>query len=348
MVWFAVRRRAFRIGDCRALLVAAAWTGADLAYGPARAANKVTTIEGFSEYRLDNGLQVLLCPDDSKPTVTVNLTVFVGSRHEGYGETGMAHLLEHMLFKGTPDQPARFPKRCKSAEPSSTAPPGSTAPTITRRCRPRTKISNSRLALEADRMINSNVSHEDLISEMTVVRNEFERGENSPGMLLYQRLLAMAYEWHNYGKVTIGNRTDIERVPIERLQAVLRQVLSARQRDAGGGRQVRRGEDAGTDRQIFRPDSQADAQARPHLHRGTAAGRRAARSCFAASAMLGLVGAVYHIPAGSHPDMAALDILTEVLGNAPSGRLYKSLVETKKATSIRSTPAVGTIRACSS
>ena len=66
---------------------------------------KITTIEGISEYRLDNGLKVLLFPDPSKPTVTVNLTVFVGSRHEGYGEAGMAHLLEHMLFKGTPDHP---------------------------------------------------------------------------------------------------------------------------------------------------------------------------------------------------------------------------------------------------
>ena len=63
---------------------------------------KTASIEGITEYRLDNGLQVLLYPDASSPKVTVNLTVFVGSRHEGYGEAGMAHLLEHMLFKGTP------------------------------------------------------------------------------------------------------------------------------------------------------------------------------------------------------------------------------------------------------
>src|SRR5262245_61501185 len=73
------------------------------------AAEKVGTVEGITEYRLDNGLQVLLYPDSSKPTVTVNLTVLVGSRHEGYGETGMAHLLEHMVFKGTPDHP-QIPK----------------------------------------------------------------------------------------------------------------------------------------------------------------------------------------------------------------------------------------------
>src|SRR5262245_46769360 len=66
---------------------------------------KVTAVEGITEYRLDNGLKVLLFPDSSKPTVTVNITYFVGSRHEGYGETGMAHLLEHMIFKGTPTHP---------------------------------------------------------------------------------------------------------------------------------------------------------------------------------------------------------------------------------------------------
>src|SRR5262245_5337674 len=66
---------------------------------------KVVTIEGITEYRLANGLRVLLYPDPSSSRVTVNMTVLVGSRHEGYGETGMAHLLEHMLFKGTPTHP---------------------------------------------------------------------------------------------------------------------------------------------------------------------------------------------------------------------------------------------------
>jgi zinc protease len=66
---------------------------------------KVTEVEGISEYRLPNGLKVLLFPDPSKPTITVNITYLVGSRHENYGETGMAHLLEHLLFKGTPKHP---------------------------------------------------------------------------------------------------------------------------------------------------------------------------------------------------------------------------------------------------
>ena len=67
---------------------------------------KIATVEGVTEYQYDNGARVLLFPEESKPTVTVNMTVLVGSRHEGYGEAGMAHLLEHMVFKGTPTFPA--------------------------------------------------------------------------------------------------------------------------------------------------------------------------------------------------------------------------------------------------
>ena len=112
---------------------------------------------------------------------------------------------------------------------------------------------------------------------MTVVRNEFERGENMPGVLLYQRLLATAYEWHNYGKVTIGNRSDIERVPIERLKAFYVKFYQPDNAMLVVGRQVRRGRSAGAGRQIFRPDPQTEAQVRTHLHRRAGSGRRADR-----------------------------------------------------------------------
>ncbi len=102
---------------------------------------KVTSVEGITEYRLDNGLRVLLFPDPTRPKVTVNLTVLVGSRHEGYGETGMAHLLEHMLFKGTPTNPD-IPAAMKERGRSSTGRPGSIGPTISRPCPPVTRISS--------------------------------------------------------------------------------------------------------------------------------------------------------------------------------------------------------------
>ncbi|HEX4144111.1 MAG TPA: pitrilysin family protein [Pirellulales bacterium] len=336
MDWFVARRRATGLAIfCTAsfyALVAAVWLG-PVGMAPISAATKVTTIEGFSEYRLDNGLQVILCPDDSKPTVTVNLTIFVGSRHEGYGETGMAHLLEHMLFKGTPTY-TQIPKALQERGAKFN---GTTWVDRTNyyETLPATDENlDFALSLEADRMINSNVSHEDLISEMTVVRNEFERGENSPGTLLYQRLLAVAYEWHNYGKVTIGNRSDIERVPIERLKqfyvkfyqpdnAML--VVAGQFDEAKALEMIEK-----TFGAIPKPKRKLDhtyTEEPPQDGERTVMLRRVGD--------VGLVGALYHIPAGPHPDMAAFDILTEVLGNAPSGRLYKSMVETKKATSIR-------------
>jgi len=177
----------------------------------------VRTVEGITEYQLENGLQILLLPDVSRPTVTVNLTVLVGSRHEGYGEAGMAHLLEHMLFRGTPthkDIPRLLKER--GAEFNGTT-------WLDRTNYYETLPASDEnlefaLKLESDRMINSSILKEDLDSEMTVVRNEFERGENSPFRVLMQRMTGAAFEWHNYGKSTIGNRADIERVPVENLR----------------------------------------------------------------------------------------------------------------------------------
>src|SRR5437773_440010 len=153
----------------------------------------VASVEGITEYRLDNGLRVLLFPDPSRPKVTVNLTVFVGSRHEGYGETGMAHLLEHMVFKGTPRHPD-VPKALKEHGAQFN---GTTWVDRTNyfETMPGTDANlEFGLRLEADRMVNSFVKREDLLSEMTVVRSEFEMGENKPEYILSQRMMAVAFE----------------------------------------------------------------------------------------------------------------------------------------------------------
>src|SRR6478736_10365380 len=179
---------------------------------------KVTSVEGITEYQFDNGLRLLLFPDNSQSKVTVNLTVFVGSRHEGYGETGMAHLLEHMVFKGTPKNPL-IPKALQDHGAQFNGTTNSDRTNYFETLTATDENLEFAIALEADRLVNSRVLREDLFSEMTVVRNEFERGENSPDSVLGKRIVAAAYEWHNYGKTTIGNRSDIERVPIENLQA---------------------------------------------------------------------------------------------------------------------------------
>jgi len=295
---------------------------------------KLGTVEGITEYKLANGLRVLLLPDASKPVVTVNLTIFVGSRHEGYGETGMAHLLEHLLFKGTPTYP-NIPKALRDHGASNFNGTTWVDRTNYYETLPATDENlEFGIAMEADRMVNSNVKREDLISEMTVVRNEFEMGENSPESILSQRMMASAYEWHNYGKSTIGNRADIERVPIENLQAFYRRYY--------------RSDNA----MLVVAGKFAEAKALDHIVKyfGTIKkptdplrgdyteepaqdGER-----FVNLRRVGTVGAaglVYHVPAGSHPDYAAIEILEDALTAAPSGRLYKALIEGKKASSVR-------------
>ena len=183
---------------------------------------KVTSVEGIAEYRLANGLTVLLFPDATKPTITVNITYLVGSRHEDYGETGMAHLLEHMLFKGTPS----VAERLRRARPARHAVQRHHVVRPHQLLRDVHRVAAENLdwalELEADRMTRSTFSKTDLDTEMTVVRNEFESGENRPQSVLWKRMAAVAFDWHNYGKSTIGARSDIENVPIERLQAFYR------------------------------------------------------------------------------------------------------------------------------
>src|SRR5690554_4961135 len=196
------------------LTVQAATLPAGVTQGP--------SVEGVTQYTLDNGLKVLLAPDESKPTTTVNMTYLVGARHENYGETGMAHLLEHMLFRGTPtlrNALAEFSKRGLAAN-------GSTNSDRTNYYASFAADADTLdwyLRWQADAMVNSLIAKEDLDAEMTVVRNEMERGENSPFQMLMQQMQATAFRWHNYGNSTIGARSDVENVDIAQLRAFYHQ-----------------------------------------------------------------------------------------------------------------------------
>src|SRR4029079_13936585 len=185
------------------------------------AQEKITTVEGITEYRLANGCKVLLFPDPSRPTVTTALTVFVSSRHEGYGETGMAHLLEHMVFKGTPTH-QNIPKLLQQHGANFNGTTNVDRTNYFETMPASDDTLEFGIKLEADRLVNSYIKRDDLLSEFSVVRSEFEQGENSPTRILNQRMMAAAYEWHNYGKSTIGNRTDIERVPVNNLREFYR------------------------------------------------------------------------------------------------------------------------------
>ncbi|HEU4995388.1 MAG TPA: pitrilysin family protein [Gemmatimonadaceae bacterium] len=301
-------------------------------------ATRVTTVEGITEYSLPNGLRVLLFPDQSKPTVTVNITYLVGSRHEGYGEAGMAHLLEHLAFKGS----TGHPKASQELSDHGARFNGTTFYDRTNYYEtvPSTdKNLEWALDLEADRMVNSFIAKKDLESEFSVVRNEFELGENNPFRVTFERVMSAAYRFHGYGRSTIGNKADIESVPIDRLQAFYRKyyqpdnaiLVVAGKFDAEktlGIIETRFG-------RIPRPKRTLEAGNVIYATYTTEPVQDGER--FVTIRRVGdtqQLMAGYHVPAGAHPDFAAVQVLTGILTDNPSGRLYKALVDAKLAASV--------------
>lgn len=301
------------------------------AAAPVAHATRVTTVEGITEYRLPNGLRILLAPDDAQPTTTVNMTYLVGSRHENYGETGMAHLLEHLLFKGTPSLPGKtipteFARRGMQYN-------GTTNQDRTNFFETFAASEDNldwALRMEADRMVNSFVARKDLDSEMTVVRNEMEIGENNPMRMLQQQMYAAAYRWHNYGKAVIGARSDVERVGIDNLQAFYRRyyqpdnavLVVTGQFDPA--RALARIEQAFGS--IPRP-----TRVLPTEYTVEPAQEGARELMLTRPGDSSIVSTMYHVAPGTHPDITALDMLSVILADTPGGRLERNLVDTRKA-----------------
>lgn len=295
---------------------------------------KVTSIEGVSEYAFPNGLHVLLFPDDSKPKITLNIVYRVGSRNEGYGETGMAHLLEHMCFKSTTSGRVLFSELTNHAGGGNFN--GTTSYDRTMYFETVSAGDDNlrwALGLEADRMVNMTMLEKDLETEMPVVRNEMESGENSPQNVLEERVLAAAYNFHNYGKTVIGNRTDVERVPITNLAAFYRKyyqpddadLVIAGQFDASKAL----GMVAETLGRIPKPERLLPE---PYTMEPTQEGER--EVILRRVGNMQVVIVVYHIPAALHPDMAPLQVMAEILGAQQTGRLYKALIDSGKAAQI--------------
>ena len=296
------------------------------------AAQLYTQVEGVSEYRLSNGLRVLLAPDASKPTMTVNITYLVGSRHENYGETGMAHLLEHLVFKGTPSRGNIMQELGKRGMRFN----GTTSYDRTNYFE--TFAANDdnlqwALEMEADRMVNSYIALKDLDTEFSVVRNEMEMGENNPRRTLWKYMAATAYDWHNYGKPTIGARTDVENVRIENLQAFYRQyyqpdnavlVITGKLDVSKTLSLVERYFGA-----IPKP-----ARTLPVTYTRDAVQQGAREVSVKRVGDTQLAAVLYHTAAASHPDAVAMEALSDILADTPNGRLHKELVEKNKAVSI--------------
>ena len=296
---------------------------------------KVTAVDGITEYHLDNGLRVLIFPDQSKPTVLVNITYLVGSRLEGYGETGMAHLLEHMLFKGTPSRPDVW----KLLQDHGANFNGTTWWDRTNYFEELPASGENldfALALEADRMVASRIAAEDLAKEFSVVRNEFERTENQPDIVLEDKMLATAYQWHNYGKSTIGSRSDIERVPIENLRGFYKRYYQPDNAIliVAGKFDEKRALDlvAKYFGAIPRP---ARKLAPTWTVEPVQDGER--QVTVRRSGDVAIVALAYHGVAGADPDKVAEDAIVDILTNKPSGRLYKALVEKGIASEVSGT-----------
>jgi len=306
---------------------------------------KMASMGGITEYDYSNGLRVLLYPDPAEPKITVNGTYLVGSRHEGYGETGMAHLLEHMDFIETTN--GRKIKNEITAHASNWNGTTNDDRTNYYETVPSTDDNLQwALGLEADRMVNVKFTKELLDTEMTVVRNEFERGENNPGPILRERVASTAYLWHNYGKSTIGSKEDIERVPVNRLAEFYKKfyqpdnavvTITGRLDEAKTLQMV-----ADTLGRIPRPARVLD---QTYTVEPPQDGER-----FVALRRVGqgqdLVIA-YHTVSASHPDAAAVQVLAGVMsggggggrggrgagGGVTEGRLAKALVTPKLAQS---------------
>jgi zinc protease len=291
------------------------------------------SVEGVTQYELANGMKVVLFPDATKPTTTVNITYLVGSRFEGYGETGMAHLLEHMLFKGTPSIPSVFAELGRRGMRFN----GTTWFDRTHYYESFAASDDNlawALKMESERMTKSTFSKAELDKEMTVVRNEYEMGENDAENILSQRVQSVMYDWHNYAHDTIGARSDIENVPFANLRAFYAKYY---QPDNAVLVVAGKFDVARTLALVAQDFGPIPRPARVLLPQYTVEpvqdGERSVTLNRVGSEQW--VSAAFHAPAGASADGAAMSALTAIMTIAPAGRLYKALVETHKAVGVQ-------------
>ncbi len=294
---------------------------------------KITEYEGITEYKLNsNELKVLLVPRRAAPVVAFMVVYCVGSRNEAVGHTGSTHLLEHMLFKGTPT----YNKKNGTQVAAVLQRQGAVfnADTGNDRTRYYEMLPSDQLELaihlEADRMRNSFIADEDRQSEMTVVRNELERGENDPGSILFDRMWSAAFREHPYHHPVIGWRSDVEGVSTLRLKEfydtyyhpnnataivvgdfVEQVALDFIAKHFGGI-----------------PPSPSPI---PPMYTVEPAQEGEQRFVLRRAGQLGLVEIGWHIPETRHPDIPALIVLDHVLSAGVTSRLYQALVETQMA-----------------
>ena len=292
---------------------------------------KVKELGGIEEYLYQpNGMNVLLLQDNASPVATVQIVYRVGSKNEVLGNTGSTHLLEHLMFKGTPT----FNKKSGTTITDVLQNTGAQLNATTWYDRtnyfetlPSDKIGLA-LQIEADRMRNSLLLKEDKEAEMTVVRNEFERGENDPNSLLDKEIWAAAYIAHPYHHSTIGWKSDIEKAPIEVLRNFYNTYYwpdNATLTIIGDFKKENVFE---LIEKYFGGITKApNAMPQPYTEEPQQYGPR--KIIVKKPGELGVVNKAYKIPGALHEDLPALNILGEIIGAGPSAILNKTFVDTR-------------------
>ncbi len=296
----------------------------------------VKTVGAIDEYTLkSNGLQVLLMPEHSSPTLTFMVTYRVGSRNEVTGTTGATHLLEHLMFKGSKNHTREKGTNVDQLLERTGAMYNAT--TWLDRTNYYANMGSEHLAtvmaMEADRMRNLLLREEDRKPEMTVVRNEFERGENSPVQALYKEIYQTAFVAHPYHHNTIGHRSDIEKVSIEKLRAFYdtyywpnnatitiigdfdpAQALAMVKKSFG----------------IY-PRSPKPIPA-VYTEEPEQSGPR--RTVVKRPGELGVVAIAHKVPAATHADFAAVTLMSAILADGKNSRMYKALTNKNLSTGV--------------
>ncbi|HZS05793.1 MAG TPA: pitrilysin family protein [Blastocatellia bacterium] len=296
---------------------------------------KITEYEGITEYRLNsNYLKVLLVPRRAAPVVAFMVVYRVGSRNEAVGYTGSTHLLEHMLFKGTPT----FNRRAGTQIAAVLQKQGAVfnADTWNDRTRYYEMLPSDQIELavhlEADRMRNSFIADEDRQSEMTVVRNELDRGENDPARILDERVWAMAFREHPYHHPTIGWRSDVEGVPTVRLKEFYDVYYHPNNATAMVVGDFEDQVALDLVAKHFGPIP-ASPQPIPPMYTTEPEQEGEIRFTLRRAGQLGIVEMGWHTPEAKHPDSVALDVMDQILSAGVTSRLYQALVEKQLAIS---------------
>ena len=284
-----------------------------------------TTVEGITAYRLDNGLEVLLCPDPSQSALAVTITYHVGAAHEAPPEHGLALLTAYMFYAGTerhPDVRAALEERGALFDSTPAMDHTQYRTTL-----PASAENLSfAVSLEADRMVNADFTPAKLATELAVLRDLIATRESDPLYSLRTRMRSAAYTSHPYGRPVLGTPDELEQYTPKKLQAFYRKhyrpdnatLVIAGDFDSSAALEtvtrefgvIPRPEPRTPAPKIVEPAQDEERHVTVRRPGDTA-----------------LVATTYHIPAAAHPDFAALELLRCILGNEPAGRLHRALIE---------------------